>query len=75
MNEAMLAEIAEQALDELDLDCAILDIFETPAAPGQWCFDLTGTWGQVCVDLDGACTRARVKERIKDGLLSIGSPG
>lgn len=65
INEQRLAHLAEQVLDELDLNCAVLDLFRVTDETGVWCIDLTGNWGQVCVDLRGSTTETSIKEEIR----------
>ena len=64
IDEQELACLAEQVLDELDLDCAGLDVFRVTNETGVWCIDLTGNWGQVCVDLRGGTSEKSIKEEL-----------
>jgi hypothetical protein len=72
MDEQAITRAAEEAVNDLQLDCKINKVCRSPRG-GQWCVQFSGKYGQFCDDLKnqfGKENSARVvQEKIKSHLL------
>jgi hypothetical protein len=71
ITEELMSNITEDVLEDLDLDCAVLDISLINIERNIWAIDLTGSCGQVIVNLENVSTVARIKEVIKTYLNDL----
>lgn len=72
MDEQAITRAAEEAVNDLQLDCKINQVSRSPRGD-QWCVQFSGKYGQFCDDLKnqfGKENSARViREKIKSHLL------
>src|SRR5215210_7262274 len=72
MDEQAITGAAEEAINDLQLDCKIKDVCRSPNGE-QWCVQFSGKYGQFCDDFKDQFEKENssslVREKIKSHLL------